>query len=134
MQEEYYKRVKKKIDTIALVAHDGKKEDLSQWVKFNQKILSTKNLIATETTGSVLEKETKLKFKKVKSGKLGGDQQIGAMIAEEKIDMLIFLTDPLVPQPHDDDVKALVRLATHYSIPFAINRKTADMILTSTLF
>lgn len=134
MQEEYYKRTKKNIDTIALVAHDGKKEDLLQWVIYNEKILSTKKLIATETTGKFLEEKTSLKFQKVKSGKLGGDQQIGAMIVEAKIDMLIFLTNPLKSQPHDDDVKALIRLVTHYSVPFAINRKTADMILTSRLF
>jgi len=125
---------------IALVAHDGRKEELLTWVKFNSATLSKHNLYATGTTGRLIEElliEKAAPFKgrvtRLLSGPLGGDQQIGAMIAERKIDMLIFFCDNLIVQGHQNDVSALTRLAALYNIAFATNRTTADMILTSTL-
>ncbi|MDR0560335.1 MAG: methylglyoxal synthase [Prevotellaceae bacterium] len=128
--------------TIALVAHDNRKKDLVEWVEFNVDILMNYNLICTGTTGILVEtalreklgvKKDSLKITKLKSGPLGGDQQMGAMIAEGKIDYLIFLWDPMEPQPHDVDVKALWRIASVYNIPTAINRSTADFIISSPL-
>ena len=129
---------------IALVAHDGRKKELVNWVKYNHKLLSKHNLYATGTTGRliqelVIEEDGKVslplkdKVTRLLSGPLGGDQQIGAMIAEGKINMLIFFCDNLIMQGHQNDVSALTRLAALYNIAFATNRTTADMLLTSSL-
>ena len=130
------------IETIALVAHDNRKKDLLEWVEYNYKHLMDKKLVCTGTTGKLvkaaLEKQAGGKKKKgiklLKSGPLGGDQQLGALVAEGKIDMLIFLWDPMEPQPHDVDVKALLRIAVMYNVPTANNRSTADFLITSELF
>lgn len=119
---------------IALVAHDGRKKDLLDWVKFNKTTLSKHFLFGTGTTGKIISEETDLPVQRLISGPLGGDQQIGAMIAEGKLDMLIFFWDPLEQQPHDPDVKALLRIAVLYNIPTASNRATADFIISSHLF
>ena len=118
---------------IALVAHDRKKKDIIEWAVYNKTVLSNHELIATGTTGKLLEENLDRPVKKLFSGPLGGDQQIGAMIAEEKLDMLIFFWDPMEAQPHDSDVKALLRVAVAWNIPVACNRSTADFILTSVL-
>ncbi len=118
---------------IALVAHDNKKKDLIDWVRHNAVILSKHELIATGTTGKMLEEELDRPVKKMLSGPLGGDQQIGAMIAEGIIDVLIFFWDPMEAQPHDSDVKALLRLGVAWNILLACDRATADFILTSPL-
>ncbi len=119
---------------IALIAHDRMKKDLIEWVEFNKGTLSRHELYATGTTGTLIEERTNLKVHKFKSGPLGGDQQIGAKIAEGEIDILIFFWDPLEPLAHDVDIKALIRLATVYNIPVAINRSTADFLISSPLF
>ncbi|MCE9645524.1 MAG: methylglyoxal synthase [Chloroflexi bacterium] len=118
---------------IALVAHDNKKRDLLEWAKFNRVLLSHHQIFATGTTGKILEQELGLKVTKLKSGPLGGDQQIGAKIVENKIDFLIFFWDPLEPQPHDPDVKALLRMAVVWNIPIANNRASADFMISSPL-
>ena len=118
---------------IALVAHDNKKGDLVEWAKFNRALLAHHKIYATGTTGEILEKELGFKISKLQSGPLGGDQQIGARIAESEIDFLIFFWDPLEPQPHDPDVKALLRIAVLYNIPTACNRATADFMISSPL-
>lgn len=116
---------------IALVAHDARKKDLLEWVQFNREILNQHLLYATGSTGEMIIKETGLSVFRYKSGPLGGDQQIGAKIAETELDFLIFFWDPLEPQPHDPDVKALLRLAVLYNIPTASNRATADFLISS---
>ena len=121
------------VKRIALVAHDHKKKDLIDWAEYNRKVLSLHELVATGTTGTLLEEALNLPVKKFYSGPLGGDQQIGAMIAEEKLDFIVFFWDPMEAQPHDSDVKALLRLDVAWNILIACNRTTADFILTSLL-
>jgi methylglyoxal synthase len=134
-----------RLKNIALVAHDNRKNDLIQWVEWNYKSLLKHNLICTGTTGKMVQLTLQNKIKEdtnrvqlkkmtfLKSGPLGGDQQLGAMITEGKVDLLIFFWDPMIPQPHDVDVKALLRIAVVYNIPIANNRSTADFIISSPL-
>ena len=132
-----------KIKRIALVAHDNRKKDLIEWTEWNYEILIHHKLISTGTTGRLVEEAikkrlsdedaNKFKVMKLKSGPLGGDQQLGAMIAEDKVDLIIFLWDPMQPQPHDVDVKALLRISVLYNIPTACNRSTADFMISSPL-
>ena len=133
----------KKQKRIGLVAHDNRKKDLVEWVEWNWQELLKHKLVCTGTTGRLVEESLLKKMKensagkeqleivKLKSGPLGGDQQLGAMIAEGKIDMLIFLWDPMQPQPHDVDVKALLRITVLYNVPTANNRSTADFMISS---
>jgi methylglyoxal synthase len=131
------------IKRIALVAHDNRKKDLIEWAEWNYEVLIHHKLISTGTTGKFVEEAIKkrlnnedaqhFKIMKLKSGPLGGDQQLGAMIAEGKIDLVIFLWDPMQPLPHDVDVKALLRIAVLYNIPTACNRSTADFMISSSL-
>jgi methylglyoxal synthase len=118
---------------IALVAHDNKKKDLLEWARFNRDLLVRHDLFATGTTGAMIEEALDTSVVKLQSGPLGGDQQIGAKIAEGSIDFVIFFWDPLEPQPHDPDVKALLRLAIVWNIPIACNRATADFMVSSPL-
>ncbi len=120
--------------TIILVAHDAKKKDLIEWTKFNKGTLENFTLYSTHTTGEQIINNVGLKVNLLKSGPLGSDSQIGTMIVEGEVDILIFFWDPLSPQPHDVDVKALLRLAVLYNIPVGCNRKTADYIISSPLF
>lgn len=129
---------------IAIVAHDNRKKDIIEWVSFNWKELVQHNLICTGTTGKLVEETLAEKcsqedfvpptITRLKSGPLGGDQQLGALIVEGGVDILIFFWDPMQPQPHDVDVKALLRITVLYNIPTASNRSTADFIVSSTLF
>jgi methylglyoxal synthase len=118
---------------IALIAHDGKKQDMLEWVIHNRETLSEHVLFATGSTGGLIQEKTNLKIHRFLSGPLGGDQQIGAKIVEGDLDVLVFFWDPLQPQPHDPDVKALLRIAVLHNIPTASNRSTADFLLTSAL-
>jgi methylglyoxal synthase len=117
--------------TIALVAHDNKKKDIVEWCDFNKGTLSHHKLYATGSTGKKIIDKTDLQVNLLRSGPYGGDMELGAMIANEKLDILIFFWDPLESQPHDVDVKAVLRLAVLYNIPTACNRATADMIISS---
>lgn len=124
--------------TIGLVAHDNRKDDLIDWVKENIESLCIHKLICTGTTGKLVKNTLKNYCKthdvrQLKSGPLGGDQELGSLIANNKIDILIFLIDPMSMQPHDVDIKALMRLAVLYNVPSAYNRSTADYIITSSL-
>ena len=130
--------------TIALVAHDNMKRDLAEWVAWNWESLLTHRLVCTGTTGRIVAETLMARRSKeaanarfditmLKSGPLGGDQQLGAKIASGEIDMLIFFWDPMSAQPHDVDVKALLRLATLYNVPTAINRSSADFLISSPL-
>ncbi len=118
---------------IALIAHDNKKKDMVEWARFNLATLSQYHLVATGTTGRLLEKELGLPVEKLKSGPMGGDQQIGAKIVEGLVDLIVFFWDPLEPHPHDVDVKALLRIAVVYDIPMACNRSSADLMICSPL-
>lgn len=134
----------KKKKTIALVAHDNRKKDMMEWVGYNWKELLPHSLVCTGTTGRLVKETIDAKCRqedeippeiiRLKSGPLGGDQQLGAMICEGNVDMLIFFWDPMQPQPHDVDVKALLRIATLYNIPTAPNRSSADFMISSELF
>ncbi len=116
---------------IALIAHDYRKKDMIAWALKNKELLSGHFLCGTGTTAARISEETGLPVRPYKSGPLGGDQQIGAMISEGKVDFMIFFWDPLTSQPHDPDVKALLRIAVLYDIPVAMNQSTADYLLTS---
>ena len=120
--------------TIALVAHDNTKKDMVEWAEFNKGTLSQHNLCATGNTGNMIMERTGLEINILKHGPLGGDMEIGALIADGKLDYLIFFWDPLEATPHDVDVKALLRVAVVYNIPTACNRATADYIISSPLF
>lgn len=122
------------VKSVALIAHDNKKESLLEWVKENKDILRNYNLYATGTTGLRIQEETGLKVHCLRSGPHGGDMQIGALIADRKLNYLIFFWDPLEAHPHDVDVKALLRIAVLHDIPIACNRATAEYIISSELF
>ncbi len=134
----------KKKKTIGIVAHDNRKKDILEWVSYNWKEFIPHRLICTGTTGKLTEEILKKNCEennaippdviKLKSGPLGGDQQLGAYISEGKVDLLIFFWDPMQPQPHDVDVKALLRISVLYNIPTASNRSTADFLISSPLF
>jgi len=130
-----YKTIKSaKTKSVALVAHDNMKNNLIKWCQTYESTLTPHKLFATGTTGTLISKHTKLNLQALISGPLGGDQQIGALITEQKIDVLIFFWDPLEAQPHDPDVKALLRLAAVWNIPVACNNASADLLITSKLF
>ena len=118
---------------IGLVAHDNKKRDLAEWAVYNRRLLLVHDLVATGTTGTLLEAELGVGVTKLRSGPLGGDLQPGGLIADGTIDLLVFFWDPLEPQPHDPDVKALLRIAVVWNIPVACDRATADFLISSPL-
>jgi methylglyoxal synthase len=130
---QYIKMTMARRKKIAMVAHDNQKDDLLQWARFNKKLLSDHELFATGTTGKLLRDELGVEITALQSGPLGGDQQIGAKIVDGAIDFMIFFWDPLEPQPHDPDVKALLRIAVVWNIPVACNRATADFMISSHL-
>ena len=131
-----------KVKKIALVAHDNSKKDLVEWVEWNWRELIKHELVCTGTTGRLVEDtlqrcsegKSYLSIKKLKSGPLGGDQQLGALVSEGKIDIMIFFWDPMQPHPHEMDVKALLRITVLYNVPTACNRSTADFLISSPLF
>ena len=118
---------------VALIAHDNRKEDMLDWARFNRGTLARHELFATGTTGGMIASALDLPVHRYLSGPMGGDQQIGAAIAEGRMDFVVFFWDPLEPQPHDVDVKALLRIAVVYNVPIACNRSTADFVLSSPL-
>ena len=118
---------------IALIAHDSRKDDLLDWVRYNRDVLREHDLLATGTTGALVNRQCELPVTRLKSGPLGGDQQIGAKIVDNKIDFLIFFWDALEMMPHDPDVKALLRMAVVWNIPIACNRASADFMISSPL-
>jgi methylglyoxal synthase len=119
---------------IVLIAHDTKKKDMLEWAHYNRGTLSSMELFATHSTGSEVARSVGLEVRLLMHGPSGGDAQVGAMIAERRVDALVFMWDPLTPQPHDVDVKALLRLAVLHDIPTACNRRTADFLISSPLF
>lgn len=119
---------------IALVAHDERKQDLLEWVRFNSSKLSAHEIYATGTSGKIIAENCQLHVTRLKSGPMGGDQQIGAMIANFELDILVFFWDPMTAHPHDVDVKALLRMAVLYNVAIACNRVTADYLISSHLF
>jgi len=119
---------------IALIAHDARKDDLTDWAAFNRGTLGRCELIATGTTGTQISQVTGLSIELLLSGPLGGDAQVGAMLVGHQLDLVVFFWDPLTTQPHDVDVKALLRLAVLYNVPIACNRATADFLISSPLF
>lgn len=119
------------VKNIALIAHDGKKKEIIEWALKNKSTLSKFSLCGTGTTSKRVAEATGLKIKGYLSGPLGGDQQIGALVAEGKIDCVVFFCDPLTAQPHDPDVKALLRIANVYNVPIATNVSTADLVISS---
>jgi methylglyoxal synthase len=127
------KRSLKEKKRVALVAHDHKKDELLDWARFNRGFLADHEIFATGTTGRLVEQELGIPVIKLQSGPLGGDQQIGARISEGLVDFLVFFWDPLESQPHDPDVKALLRMAVVWNVPFACNRSSADFIISSPL-
>lgn len=138
-----FKLQKMKKKRIALVAHDNRKKDMIEWVAFNRDILLKHNLVCTGTTGKLVEEalikdeiieSREINIRLLKSGPLGGDQQLGSLISDGKIDILIFFWDPMQAQPHDVDVKALLRICVLYNVPTAMNRSSADFIISSSLF
>ena len=131
MTDDYITLTIGKQKSIALIAHDGKKHDLINWCQENKDILSMHFLCGTGTTARMITDQTGLPVKGYNSGPLGGDQQIGAKIVEGRVDFVIFFSDPLAAQPHDPDVKALLRIAQVYDIPIANNKATADFMITS---
>ncbi|MDH4261757.1 MAG: methylglyoxal synthase [Spirochaetia bacterium] len=122
------------IKTIALIAHDNRKRDLLSWVMQHREVLKAHKLVGTGTTGSLISEKCKLPVKRFLSGPLGGDQQIGAEVCTGQIDLIIFFWDPLTSQPHDPDVKALLRLSVLYNVPTACNVSTADFMISSKFF
>ncbi|MEE1408240.1 MAG: methylglyoxal synthase [Eubacterium ramulus] len=129
---EYLTMTIREQKNIALIAHDGKKQEMLQWCIENRKILKKHHLCGTGTTARMITEQAGLSVKGYNSGPLGGDQQVGAKIVEGQIDMVIFFSDPLTAQPHDPDVKALLRIAQVYDIPIANNKATADFLMHST--
>ena len=133
MSNEFVTLTIGKQKNIALIAHDGKKKELLEWCDWNKKLLQKHFLCGTGTTATMITAKTGLPVRAYNSGPLGGDQQIGAKIVEGAIDFIVFFSDPLCAQPHDPDVKALLRIASVYDIPIATNRSSADFIITSPL-
>jgi methylglyoxal synthase len=119
---------------VALVAHDRRKDEMVEWALYNRETLANCTLYATRTTGLTLESAIDAKINLLLSGPIGGDAQLGALIAEGRIDVVVFFWDPLMPQPHDVDVKALLRLAVLHDVPIACNRSSADYLISSPLF
>ncbi|MCU0825513.1 MAG: methylglyoxal synthase [Leptospira sp.] len=129
-------QIQRKMETVkkvVLIAHDNRKKDLLEWVEYNKGTLGRHHLSATGTTGRLIQEKTGLPVYRFISGPLGGDQQIGSKIVEDEIDFMVFFWDPLSAQPHDPDVKALLRIAVLYNIPMACNRSSADFLISSPL-